>query len=559
MAKQTSSPERKNIESTGAEIKQTPMLRQYFEMRQQVPDCVLFFRMGDFYEVFFEDAELCSKVLSIQLTSRDKNDPEAFPMAGVPFRTIDSYVAQLIDAGHKVAICDQVEDPKKAKGLVKRQITSVQSPGTFTMPGHLPAKDNRFLAALCLTGGDAGLAHLDLSSGEFRATVVPPGQPLIDELARLEPAELIVAESQQNTPAMLEVLAAGLNPVVSAYGGKPPGIAKARQSLDERLPQDADAGLEPALMAAAMAWETIAATQMCTPGHIDALSVYQVGTHLVLDATARRNLELYKSIATGSRKGSLLHAVDQTATAMGGRLLKQWLGFPLMDLEAIEMRHQAVEELRLDTVACGAIAERLDRLPDVPRLVGRASLGQASPRDLAALRDALGLLPGLIAELEPLNSPLLTNQAAELSGLEGLYEQLGRTLADRPPLALSDGGVIAEGFNQRLDELRSMSSQGKGWIAGLQAQLRAETGIGSLKVGFNRVFGYYIEVTKTHLDKVPDTFIRKQTLATAERYFTPDLKEKKPMSWGPRKRPWTWSARYSKTCAMRWPAGSRGR
>ncbi len=523
MSQPAKSTSRRN-QGGAAPSRNTPMFRQYLELKEQVPDCILFFRMGDFYEMFFEDAVVASKILAIQLTTRDKNDPDPVPMCGVPYRAVDSYLAKMVEAGFKVAVCDQVEDPRQAKGLVRREITRVVTPGMFIDPEHLPARDHRFLAAVCLTGGEAGLACLDLSSGEFRACALEPGPPLLDELARLEPAELVVAEGQAKHPVLAE-----LGPVAelprSMYPGRPPSPSQAEDILAGRLPGRGEAP-GPALQAAAMAWSVVVGTQRCEPEHVEALEIYRVESHMVLDAAARRNLELFRSIAGGSRKGSLLHAVDQTSSPMGGRLLREWLGFPLMDLEAIEARHQAVDELAQAPLLAQALAEVLDAFPDVPRLVGRASLGQAGPRDLAALRDALNLLPRLREELAGVVSPLLARQRELLRGLEELAADLSRTLTESPPASLAEGGVIAAGVDPELDRQRELMTSGKDWIAQLQLKLRNQTGIPSLKVGFNKVFGYYIEVTRAHLDKVPESFIRKQTLAASERYITPELKER---------------------------------
>ncbi len=525
----------RNKQGAAVSNRDTPMFRQYLELKAQVPDCILFFRMGDFYEMFFEDAVVASKILGIQLTSRDKNDPNPVPMCGVPFRAVDSYLAKMVEAGWKVAVCDQVEDPRKAKGLVRREITRVVTPGMFIDPQHLPARDHRFLAALCLTGGEAGLASLDLSSGEFRATAVELGPPLVDELARLEPAELIVTENQASHPALANLGLASDLPR-SLYNGRPPSIRQAEDILSTRLPQEDDDPPDPALIAAAMAWSVVVGTQRCEPEHVERLELYRVEGHLALDAAARRNLELFRSIAGGSRKGSLVHAVDQTNSPMGGRLLREWLGFPLMELSGIESRHQAVDEFATDPLLAQSVAETLDAFPDVPRLVGRASLGHATPRDLAALRDALGLLPGLREELGGMVSPLICAQRDLLHGLEDLAADLSTTLAPSPPAILAEGGVIAPGVNPELDEQRELMTSGKDWIAALQLKLRSDTSIPSLKVGFNKVFGYYIEVTRTHLDKVPDSFIRKQTLAAGERYFTPELKEREAAVLGAEER-----------------------
>lgn len=502
------------------------MLRQFFDLKEKVPDCILFFRMGDFYEMFFEDAVVASKVLSIALTSRDKDHPDPIPMCGVPYRAVDAYLAKMVEEGYKVAVCDQVEDPKLAKGLVKREITRVVSPGMFTDPNHLPPREHRYLAALYFARESLGLACLDLASGEFLATTLLPGPALADELARLEPAELVLAETQAAHPGLGDLGPVGATMPRSLITGRPPSPSQARQTLEDRLPEEEDEADEPALVAAALAWSAVLSTQRTSPEHIEHLSLYQVASHLVLDAAAQRNLELFRSIAGGGRKGSLLHAVDQTATPMGGRLLKQWLSFPLRSMEAIEARHQAVEELVGDPLLLDSLRAALDELPDLPRLVGRASLGQATPRDLAALRDALLALPGLRAMLEPLQSALVASRLEQMSGLGGLAQRLYESLTPSPPGNLAEGGVIAKGVSPELDEQRKLKGAGKDWIASLQAELRESTGIGSLKVGFNKVFGYYIEVTRAHLEKAPESFIRKQTLANAERYITPELKEK---------------------------------
>ena len=408
------------------------MMRQYWQLKEQAGDCVLFFRMGDFYEMFEEDAKVASRVLAIALTSRDKNDPDPTPMCGVPFRAVDNYIAKMVEAGHKVAIADQVEDPKLAKGLVRRDITRVITPGMFTDPNHLEPKDNRFLAALHFSREQAGLACLDLSSGEFRASRVPLGPPLNDELARLEPAELVLAENQSAHPGLSR-----LSPDIqelprSFHPGRPPSPRQAAEILGRRAPEDWEHLGAEALGAAAMAWAKVQETQRSNPDHVEDLSLYQVEGHLVLDAAARRNLELFRSIAGGGRQGSLLGALDMSSTPMGARLLREWLGFPLFDLERIEARHQAVDELVTDPMLRGELIEQLKELPDVARLVGRAGLSQASPRDLASLRDALLLMPALQTLLEPMASPFIREQAARLGGLEELAASLQRTLAPKP-------------------------------------------------------------------------------------------------------------------------------
>ena len=505
------------------------MLRQFFELKEQVPDCILFFRMGDFYEMFFDDATVASKVLSIALTSRDKGHPDPIPMCGVPYRAVDAYLAKMIEAGHKVAVCDQVEDPKLAKGLVKREITRVVSPGMFIDPNHLPAREHRYLAALFLGRERLGLACLDLASGEFMATTLLPGPALADELARLEPAELVVAESQAGpTPAW----ATWARPGPSCPAAWPPDArplpAQARQLLEARLPQEAeDQDWEPALVAAALAWSAVLSTQRTSPEHIEPLSLYQVETHLVLDATAQRNLELYRSIAGGGRKGSLLQRGGHDRHPHGRPPAQAVAGLP----PALPGGHRgpppggggAGGQIPCSWTRC---KRPCASCPICPAWWAGPAWARPRPRDLAALRDALLALPGLRALLEPMQSALVAARLGQMGGLGPLAQRLYDWLSHSPPASLAEGGVIASGVSQELDELRQLRGAGKDWIAALQAELRASTGIPSLKVSFNKVFGYYIEVTKAHLDKVPESFIRKQTLANAERYITPELKDK---------------------------------
>lgn len=495
-------------------------MRQYLELKEQTPDCILLFRMGDFYEMFLEDAKVASKVLGIALTSRDKNkDP--IPMCGVPHHALEQYLAMLVEAGFKVAICEQVEDPKQAKGLVKREIIRVVSPGMYTNPERIASKDHRYVAAVYFQKQAAGLAFLDLSSGEFVATNVAGAAQVAFELARLEPWELIMASGQDAMAAQLGEMAGLPRTLVNV-----PELQEANQLLAHLLnnsPQNDDGA---AFIAAAMLWNVVLETQRCKPEHIRELSFYEINSFLTLDHHAIRNLELFRSIMEGGRKGSLLHSIDHTHTPMGARLLKDWLLFPLRDKCMIEARQQGIAQLGEARLTLEDLVECLKAMPDLPRLMGRIGMGQAGPRDMASLRGALQMLPRINALLEPMSAPLLKDSAAMLRGMDDLCGFLETILAEDPPLSLSDGGVIAQGVNARLDELRALARQGKSWVSELQHQLRTKTGIHSLKVGFNRVFGYYIEVSKTHQQKVPPEFMRKQTLAGGERYITMELKEK---------------------------------
>ena len=501
----------------------TPMMRQYLAMKEEVPDCILMFRMGDFYEMFMEDAKVASRVLGIALTSRDKSSDHPIPMCGVPHMALDQYLATLVEAGFKVAICDQVEDPRQAKGLVKRQITRVVSPGMFTDPKIISSKDNRYLAAIYFLKENNGLAYMDLSSGEFMATTLPAGLALNFELARIEPWELVVA-AQQNRAPFLGYL--GEQAALPRTPVDLPSLAQANELLHELVNGPVEEEQAAGFIAAAMLWTIVLETQRCVPEHIRELDFYESSGHLALDQNAMRNLEMFRSLMDGGRKGSLLASIDKTVTPMGARLLREWLSMPLRSKQGIEARQQAISELAQDYLQLCALRDLFKELPDLPRLMGRIGLNQAGPRELAALRACLCFMPDILIALKPYNAPLIKEAFPLLSGLEDVRDLLIHTLAENPPLAISEGGVIAPGVDFKLDELRELASQGKGWVSSLQQALREQTGISSLKIGFNKVFGYYIEVTNAHQDKVPPEFIRKQTLAGGERYITFDLKEK---------------------------------
>ncbi len=500
------------------------MMRQYLELKEQVPDCILLFRMGDFYEMFLEDAKVASRVLGIALTSRDKNGENPIPMCGVPHHALEQYLDTLVNkAGFKAAICEQVEDPKQAKGLVKRDITRVISPGMYTNPERIEAKDHRYVASVYFQNAIIGLACLDLSSGEFMAANLHSSPELIFELARLEPWELIMAAEQQE-PAMLSQL--GEMASLPRTLVKALELEEGNKLLRHLLSEPASDGHGAGLMAASMLWSVVIDTQRCKPEHVQELVFYEPRSFLVLDPHAIRNLELFRSIMDGGRKGSLLHSIDYTQTPMGARLLKDWLLFPLRHKMLIEARQQAIAELIEARLSLEEITECLKALPDLPRLLGRVGMGQAGPKDLASLRNALMLLPRLSVAASQFNAPLILDSVKMMEGMDDLSHLLEQTLASEPPYNLADGGVIADGVSSDLDQLRALAGQGKNWVAELQQSLRSQTGINSLKVGFNRVFGYYIEVSKTHQEKVPPEFMRKQTLAGGERYITIELKEK---------------------------------
>lgn len=521
----------------------TPLFKQYWEIKGQYPDVLLLFRLGDFYEMFGEDAETAARVLEITLTSRDYVRGERIPMCGVPHHSIDRYVARLIAAGHRVAMCDQVEDPRFAKGIVKRKVTRVVTPGTVLEDSMLEAKTNNYLAAISASNeapGQAtfGLALCDVSTGEFAVTEIAgpdAARRLSDELDRLNPRELVI-------PAKLVEAWEGwlsdgrpwtLTPVTpDAFSRK-----NARQVVQEHFGVNSLRGfgceeLDQAIEAARTVLSYLGHRHIEAAKHIQSLTTYSVAEFMCLDPTARRNLELTQSMWDGGRSRTLLAALDTTCTSMGGRLLRKWLEQPLLDPIRINERLDAVEELAESALLRGDLRERLGQVSDLERLASRCATGTATPRDLAMLRTSLERIPELKELASACGSIYLSELSERLEPLQDLSERLQVALVDEPPINVREGGMIRPGFCPQLDELRLASTEGKSWIANLETTERERTTIKSLKVGYNSVFGYYIEVTKPNVHLVPADYHRKQTTANAERYITPDLKEKEALILG---------------------------
>ncbi|NLZ03341.1 MAG: DNA mismatch repair protein MutS, partial [Pirellulaceae bacterium] len=503
----------------------TPMMRQYHEAKKACPDALLLFRMGDFYELFHDDAKIAARTLNLALTSRDKGE-NAVPMAGFPHHQLDAYLAKLIGAGLRAAVCEQVEDPKLAKGLVRREVTRVVTPGTLTDETLLDPRESNFLAAVC-PGDWVGLAWVELSTGRFVAAGFPLKQ-LADQLARIAPAECLVSDEAEPLPSSCgERMMVTQRPAWAfAQGGAEEALARhfGTAGLDGFGFTDSPAD-KAAVRAAGAVLDYLAETQRGSLEHIDRLLPYRSGETLEIDEASRRSLEISRTIREGRREGSLLAVLDHAVTPMGSRLLAEWIANPLTEIGAISARLDAVEELVADAALTEDLHKALRQAYDVERLLTRVTTGRATPRDLSFLGRTLACLPAIKARLTARNSDLLSSIEARIDLCAELRSRLDAALVDQCPLAAGEGGFIRDGFHGPLDALRELTRGGKQWIARYQAEEMERSGIPSLKVGFNKVFGYYLEVTNTHREKVPETYIRKQTLKNAERYITPELKE----------------------------------
>lgn len=503
------------------------MLQQYFRAKSEHPGVLLAMRVGDFYEFYGEDAETAAAALEITLTGREDGENGRISMAGVPFHSVEKYLARLLNKGLKVALCDQLEDPKAAKGLVKRGVTRVLTPGTVLEDTMLSGAQNNFLAAICVMDGRAGLATLDPSTGEFVVTEVEGDQledRLIQELARLRPAELLVGPKAE---AYGEIARANLNASVTETSLPSPDRA-ARKLLEQfEVANLAGFGVQdkPSAIIAASMILGYAEQNRLSLEHVDSLTSYSVDGFMGLDLATRRSLELTQNMADGSRRYTLLSVLDETMTAMGARLMRRWIEQPLLDIPEIRQRLDAVERFLGHGLIRGEIRDHLRRIADIERLVSRAATGLAGPRDLVALRASLLALPDLADPLRKVGLGRIQQLREQISDHGELFALLDRALVNDPPHTLREGGVIKEGYDIELDKLRDLSRNGKQYIAKLESEERERSGISGLKVGYNAVFGYYLEVTRSQLEKVPAEYIRKQTTANAERFITAELKE----------------------------------
>jgi DNA mismatch repair protein MutS len=503
------------------------MMRQYRENKERHPDAIMLFRMGDFYEMFYDDATKASKILEIALTTRDKNKEESVPMCGFPHHAASAYISRLLAAGERVAVCDQMEDPREAKGIVRREVTRVLTPGLTEDPETIKSGENHFTVALFKKRKELAMASFDLSTGDLLVTQTDDFSIAAQELRRIDPKEVLIPEKDSEDDVFQSILDGSLyvHPVDE-------WICDSRGCSDALRNQYGVENLEgfglsddSALTGAAgMIINYVRQNRSDAPTHIKPPRVYHLGNYMVLDHSTVRNLEIFKNLRDGTATGTLLRLLDRTATAMGARLIRQWISYPLLDTQEIRLRSETVEALVENAILRTELRDILKGMGDIERIAGKISLKSATPRDLVHLRASAEKIPPIIKLLEGLDTALIA-KLKQADDLSYVAHAIAAVLVDSPPPTLRDGGVIREGYSEELDELRSISHHGKEWIAGIEAREREQTGIPNLRVGYNRVFGYYIEVTRSHQNKIPPHYVRKQTLVNAERYITDDLKE----------------------------------
>ncbi len=506
------------------------MLKQYVSIKKEYPDSILFFRLGDFYEMFYEDAKVASKVLGIALTSRNKSGKNPVPLCGVPHHSAEPYLAKLLKEGHKVAVCEQVEDPKDAKGVVKRRVVRVLTPGAILDTEKLDSKSNNYLASVYVNKHSYGFAYTDISTGIFRTTSFDSLEDLIDELSQIEPKELLLQDDENRGDIPKAEFTQSFDPLVTELDSWVWDIDRAKELLLDHLSAKTlePFGLEEqpdSISASGALIQYLKDTQLEEMPPLDEPEFYKKSEYLLIDDSTKRNLELLKTIRGGNEEGTLFWVLDETMTAMGARLLKFWISNPLIKLKEIEIRLDGVEEFKSKSRLKSDLRAVLKEISDIERLIGRISTTSGRPRDLGSLRDSSSHITEIKDKLERADSKILKEIAGSLDDLSDIRGMLEEVLVDEPPVSSRDGGIIREGVSAELDELRSIRRDGKKWIAELESGEKQSTGISSLKIGYNRVFGYYIEVTKTHSASVPEHYIRKQTLVNAERYITQELKE----------------------------------
>ena len=511
------------------QAKPTPMIQQYLSVKDDYPDALLFYRMGDFYEMFFEDAEKASQLLNITLTSRNKNVASPIPMCGVPYKAAKTYISKLLSQGHKVAICDQVEDPSKAKGLVKREVTRVVTPGTILEDDLLEAKSHNYVLAMEIRDDRVGLACLDVSTGKFRLTETPGFNDALDEILRISPSEILLSVKVEALPLYRQLQTRLEGHYLTFVDQRDFEYAGAKQRLLELFKTMSLDGfgcekLKAAICAAGAQVPYALETQKQSVAHVQNIETYVLGQYLLFDERSYQNLEIERNLRNGGTRGTLLGVIDKTLTAMGGRRLREWVRYPLIDPVQIGMRHDAVQESIENVRTTHAVRGHLRKVQDIERLQGKITMGHANARDLVALKRSLQALP----EINGLLKNFVTrgfHPELNYNALRELADLIAVSIREDAPPTIQEGGIIKPGFNAELDELIQISRDGKGWLVKLEARERETTGITALKVRYNKVFGYYLEVPKARLENVPEHYVRKQTLVNAERFITDELKQ----------------------------------
>ena len=518
----------------------SPMMQRYLETKEQYKDCILFYRLGDFYEMFFDDAITAARELEITLTGKDCGQEERAPMAGVPHHAAEMYISKLIAKGYKVAICEQLEDPKTAKGIVKRGVIRVVTPGTIVESNMLEERKNNYIMSIFKSGIYFGISVCDISTGEFYAAEIKDNNnfpQLLDEIARYSPSELVINSNLADCTEEMSKIRERFSTYITRFQDKffdsKPDIIKLRFNLVDTNQKPIENIEERSFAVASInaLIEYIEQTQMTSLDHINKITVYQISKYMSLDINARRNLEITEKMRDKSKKGTLLWVLDKTSTSMGGRHLRRWLNDPLIDTLEINRRLEAVKELKENVMLRGDVIDNLKKVYDIERLAGKMAYGNANARDMITLKNSLARLPEVKSVLQTTESPLQTTESPmlkdiydNLDELQDIYELIEKSIVDDPPMTVKDGGIIKLGYNEEVDKLKTATTEGKNWIIQLEADEKEKTGIKNLKVGFNKVFGYFIEVTKSNLDQVPERYVRKQTLTNAERYITEELK-----------------------------------
>ena len=511
----------------------TPMMQHYLETKNKYKDCILFYRLGDFYEMFFEDAINVSRELELTLTGKDCGQEERAPMCGIPYHAAENYIARLISKGYKVAICEQLEDPKQAKGIVKRDVIRVVTPGTVIEANLLEDKKNNYIMSIYKNGIYFGVTVCDITTGDLRTTQIKETNnfsSLLDEISKYSPAEIVVNPMLYECSEEISKIKERFDVYITRLEEKEFSDNCEELSAKYKIIDDEENKIDNISQYMLSVASTNALikylldTQKNSLDHINKLVVYSITKYMALDINARRNLEITEKLRDKSKKGTLLWVLDKTSTSMGGRLLRRWLNNPLIEANKINKRLDAVSELKNNIILKGDIVEALKKVYDIERLAGKISYGSANGRDLISLKNSAKQLPEVKRILSQSQSKLLTELYSELDTLDDIYELIEKTIVDDPPISVKEGGLIKLGYDEEIDRLKTATTDGKNWIIELEAKEREKTGIKGLKIGFNKVFGYYIEVTKSNISLVPDRYIRKQTLTNGERYITEELK-----------------------------------